>query len=328
MKEAFELFEPLAELRDIKRGDLVVHMEYGVGKYLGSKMIDVSGQVKRHLAVEYADREILYIPADLPETLERYIGVGGKKPKLSKLNSKEWKRVKEKTRIALQSVAQDMIKLQAKRSSLKGFVFVPYKEWEERFEDEFPFEETPDQLKAFREVKEDLEGGKPMDRLICGDVGFGKTEVAIRAAFRSVMNGKQVAFLAPTTILAEQHYLVLSRRMKNFAVRVELLSRFRTKQEQTAAVAEAKKGRVDIIVGTHRLLSKDVSFHDLGLVVVDEEQRFGVQHKEKIKHFRELVHVLTLTATPIPRTLYLSLLGVRDMSVINTPPEQRLPIIT
>ena len=327
-KEAFESFEPLTELRDIRRGDLVVHFEYGVGKYLGSKMIEMAGQMKRHLAIEYADKEILYIPADQPDPLERYIGIGGKSPKLSKLNSKEWKRTREKTRIALEGIAHDMIQLQAKRSTLRGFVLQSHTEWEAKFNEEFPFEETDDQRKAFEDVLQDLESGKSMDRLVCGDVGFGKTEVAIRAAFRAVMNGKQVAFLAPTTVLAEQHYLVLTRRVKNFAARVELLSRYRKKDQQKKIVEAVKAGSVDIVIGTHRLLSRDVSFHDLGLVVVDEEQRFGVKHKERIKHFRELVHVLTLTATPIPRTLYLSLLGVRDMSVITTPPKQRLPIIT
>ncbi len=328
LRESFEAFEPLSELRDIQRGDFVVHLDYGVGKYLGSKMIQSGGREKRHLAIEYADREILYVPADTAGPLERYIGVGGKRPKLSKLSGKEWKRIKEKTRVALEGMVHEMIKLQAKRSVLTGFQFIPDTKLETEFNADFPFEPTKDQMKAFSDVKKDMESEKPMDRLICGDVGFGKTEVAIRAAFKAVLNGKQVAFLAPTTILAEQHYLVLKRRMKNFAVRVELLSRYRNKNEQKEIVAQVKSGVVDIIIGTHRLLSRDVQFKDLGFVVVDEEQRFGVKHKERIKHFRELVDVLTLSATPIPRTLYLSLLGVRDMSVISTPPKQRLPIMT
>ncbi|PIQ85871.1 MAG: transcription-repair coupling factor [Candidatus Omnitrophica bacterium CG11_big_fil_rev_8_21_14_0_20_45_26] len=328
LRDQFETFEPLTELHDIRRGDYVVHFDYGVGKFLGSKMIEVTGTPKRHLAIEYADKEILYIPADAAVSLERYIGVGGRSPKLSKLNGKEWKRIKEKTRLALEGIARDMLKLQAKRHSKVGIIFKPNAEWEKEFAETFPFEETPDQLKAFQDVAKDMEGAKPMDRLICGDVGFGKTEVAIRAAFKAVINGKQVAFLAPTTILAEQHYVVLKRRMKAFAVRVELLSRFRSAKAQKTVVAQARTGAIDIVVGTHRLLSKDVAFKDLGLVVVDEEQRFGVKHKEKIKYFREMVDVLTLTATPIPRTLYISLMGVRDMSIINTPPKQRLPVST
>ncbi|MBI4387469.1 MAG: DEAD/DEAH box helicase [Candidatus Omnitrophica bacterium] len=328
LRERFEAFEPLTELRDIERGDLVVHLDYGIGKYLGSKMIQIGGKSKRHIAIEYADKEILYIAADQSEELERYIGIGAKKPKLSKLNSKEWKRIKEKTRLALQGIARDMIRLQAKRSSAHGFSFKSNLEWETEFAKRFPFEPTKDQLKAFEETFRDMERPKPMDRLICGDVGFGKTEVAIRAAFRAVLHGKQVAFLAPTTILAEQHYIVLKKRTKDFPVRVELISRFRSKKEQKEIIEQVKTGTVDIIIGTHRLLSQDVTFHDLGLVVVDEEQRFGVRHKERIKQFRELADVLTLTATPIPRTLYLSLMGVRDMSVIDTAPKQRLPIMT
>jgi len=327
-RDHFETFEPLTELRDIHRGDFVVHMEYGIGKFLGSKMLEVAGQKKRHLAIEYQDREILYIPTDTNTSLERYIGIGGRKPKLSKLNGKEWQRIKKKTRLALESLARDMLKLQAKRNTLKGIKFEKHQEWEKEFNDAFPFEETPDQLKAFKAVAHDMVSEKPMDRLICGDVGFGKTEVAIRAAFTAVTNEKQVVFLAPTTILAEQHYVVLKRRMQPFAVRIELLSRFRSKQEQKEVVEQVKAGAVDVVVGTHRLLSRDVQFKDLGLVVVDEEQRFGVKHKERIKQFRELVDVLTLTATPIPRTLYMSLLGVRDMSIINTPPQQRLSVLT
>lgn len=328
LSESFQAFEPLTELRDIKRGDFVVHLEYGIGKFLGSKMIQVEGAEKRHIAIEYLDKEILYIPWDKTQPLERYIGIGGKKPKLSKLNGKEWKRIKERTRIALEGMAHEMVRLQAKRNTLSGIVFKSNKKWEDEFNQEFPYEPTNDQTKAFREVLFDMESKKPMDRLICGDVGFGKTEVALRAAFRAVTNDKQVMFLAPTTILAEQHYLVLKHRMRNFAARVELLSRYLDKKEQKTIVEQVKNGAVDIVVGTHRVLSKDIQFKNLGLVVVDEEQRFGVKHKEKIKHFRELVDVLTLTATPIPRTLYLSLLGIRDMSIINTPPKQRLPVIT
>ncbi|MBI4971057.1 MAG: DEAD/DEAH box helicase [Candidatus Omnitrophica bacterium] len=236
--------------------------------------------------------------------------------------------MKEKTRLAIKNLAIDLLELQAKRSLMKGLKCQPDGEWMVRFEEEFPFEETPDQVKAWEEVRKDMESEKPMDRLLCGDVGFGKTEVAMRAAFKAVMNQRQVAFLVPTTILAEQHFLSLSRRAKNFPVRVEALSRFKTKLEQKRIVDDVKAGLVDIVIGTHRLLSSDIYFKNLGLVVIDEEQRFGVRHKEKLKHLRELVDVLTLTATPIPRTLYLSLLGARDMSTISTPPKTRLPVET
>ena len=328
LRERFESFEPLTELRDIRPGDYVVHLKYGIGTFLGSKIMKLSGVPKRHLAIEYADREILYIPADTQEPLERYIGAGSKKPKLTKLHSTQWARVKEKTRVAVEGIARGMLKLQALRTASDGFLFKPDDDWQRQFEDEFPFEETVDQEKAIQDVKRDMESKKPMDRLLCGDVGYGKTEIAFRAAFKAVMNGRQVAFLVPTTILAEQHYVVLTRRLKNFPVRVDLLSRYKSKAAQQKAVKALARGEVDIIIGTHRLLSKDVHIPKLGLVVIDEEQRFGVRHKERLKELRALVDVLTLTATPIPRTLYLSMLGVRDMSVINTPPKARLPIRT
>ncbi len=328
MRERFESFEPLTEIGDVKQGSLVVHLQYGVGRFLGAKMLNIDGKSKRHLAIEYADKEILYVPADGHEPIERYIGVEGKRPKLTKLHSKEWIRIKEKARLAARGVARDIVTLQAKRSILKGFAFAEDHDWQKDFENKFPFELTPDQKKSVEEVKRDMESEKPMDRLICGDVGYGKTEVAFRAVFKAVMNAKQVAILAPTTILAEQHYVVLKKRAKDFPVKIELLSRFRSKAEQKEAIRQVADGAVDVIIGTHRLLSSDVKFRDLGLVVIDEEQRFGVRHKDRLKHLRELVDVLTLTATPIPRTLYLSLLGSRDMSIISTPPKQRLPIIT
>ena len=328
LKAHLEEFEPVAGLEDIHAGDFVVHVEYGVGKFLGTKTLKISGTTKRHLAIEYADQEILYLPFDQHQLLERYLGLEGKRPKLTKLQSKEWARIKEKTRLAVRGVAREMVRLQARRSVLPAFGFPSDNEWQREFEQAFPYEETPDQRRATEEVKRDMESTKPMDRLLCGDVGYGKTEVAIRAAFKAALAGKQVAFLVPTTLFAEQHYLTLKRRIKDTPVQAELLSRYRDKKGQKVAIAHLKEGKVDVIIGTHRLLSRDVAFKDLGLVIIDEEQRFGVKHKERLKLLRETVDVLTLTATPIPRTLYLSLLGVRDMSVIETPPKQRLPIRT
>ncbi len=328
LRAHFEEFEPVQGLEDIRVGDYVVHVEYGIGKFLGTKTLKISGSTKRHLAIEYANEEIIYLPFDQHQLLERYLGLEGKKPKPTRLQSKEWLRIKERTRLAVKGIAREMVRLQAKRNILPGFQFPKELDWQQEFEKAFPYEETPDQRRATDEVKQDMERMKPMDRLLCGDVGYGKTEVAIRAAFKAVLAGKQVAFLVPTTLLAEQHYLTFKRRMKDAPVRIDLLSRYRDSKDQKKVIAQLKDGKVDVIIGTHRLLSKDVSFKDLGLVVIDEEQRFGVGHKEKLKFLRETVDVLTLTATPIPRTLYLSLLGVRDMSVIETPPKQRLPIVT
>jgi transcription-repair coupling factor (superfamily II helicase) len=328
LRSHLEEFEPVSKLDDIQAGDYVVHIEYGIGKFLGTKTLKISGSPKKHLALEYAHEEIIYLPFDQHQLLERYLGLEGKKPKLTRLQSKEWARIKERTRQVVRGIARDMVELQAKRSVKAGFSFPTDDDLQTEFERGFPYEETPDQRRATEEVKRDMESRKPMDRLLCGDVGYGKTEVAIRAAHKAVLGGKQVAFLVPTTLLAEQHYLTLKRRIKDTAVCVELLSRYRGAGEQKQVIERLKVGKVDIIIGTHRLLSKDVSFPDLGLVIIDEEQRFGVHHKEKLKFLRETVDVLTLTATPIPRTLYLSLLGVRDMSVIETPPKQRLPIVT
>lgn len=326
LREHFESFEPLTEVAELEPGDYVVHLRYGIARFLGTKRIEVKGEKVRHLALEFANNEILYLPVDEP--LERYIGVEGKRPKLTRLHSKEWERAKAKARLAVEGIARDLVALQAKRELLSGLAFPSDFPEQALFEAEFPFEETPDQTKAVQEVKRDMEAPKPMDRLLCGDVGFGKTEVAMRAAFKAVMAGKQVAFLVPTTVLAEQHHLVFKARTENFPVVTEVLSRFRSPQAQKEILKRLKEGKVDILVGTHRLLSPDVQFRDLGLVVIDEEQRFGVAHKEKLKKLRELVDVLTLTATPIPRTLYLSLMGARDLSVIHTPPRTRLPIKT
>jgi len=322
----FEDFEALTAHKDLVPGDIVVHLQYGIGRYLGTKKIQIEGKKKRHIAIEYAKGEILYL--DVSEPLERYIGGEGVPPKLTRLHGKEWERVKKKTRLAVHSVARDLLSLQARRNLIRGYSFPKDQPWQLEFEAEFPFEETPDQLKATREVKEDMESDRCMDRLLCGDVGYGKTEVALRAAFKAVMSGKQVAILVPTTILAEQHYLVFQKRIINFPMTVGVLSRFQPRVKQAAVLASLKLGRTDIVIGTHRLLSKDVRFKNLGLVVIDEEQRFGVRHKEILKALRASVDVLTLTATPIPRTLYMSLVGVRDMSVINTPPKSRLAIET
>jgi transcription-repair coupling factor (superfamily II helicase) len=326
MEERLETFEPVAGTKDLERGDLVVHLKYGIGRFLGTKVIQMQKVRTRCMAIEYADREILYL--SMEEPVERYIGGSGVSPKLTKLNTQEWERIKHRTRTALHKVAQDLLQIQAKRSLLKGLAFPKDTPWQEQFENEFPFEETPGQKRAIEEVKRDMESDGPMDRLLCGDVGYGKTEVAMRAAFKAVMGGKQAAFLVPTTILAEQHYILLKDRAKNFPASVGLLSRFQTPREQKAIVKALREGAMDVVIGTHRLLSKDIQFKDLGLVIIDEEQRFGVRHKEKLKQMRTQVDVLTLTATPIPRTLHMALLGVRDMSVIDTPPENRLPIET
>lgn len=326
MRQRFQAFEALTETADLEPGDYVVHLQYGIARYLGTKKMMLKKKTVRCVALEFADREILYL--DSKEPLERYIGVEGKKPRLTRLHSKEWEKAKAKTRLAVESVARDLLSLQAKRELSHGQTFPKDSEWQSKFEEEFPFEETEDQIKATEDIKKDMEGAKPMDRLLCGDVGFGKTEVAMRAAFKAVMAGKQVAFLVPTTVLAEQHALVFKERTRTFPIKIEVLSRFRSRKNQTEILKQLWEGKVDVIIGTHRLFSSDVQFKDLGLVIIDEEQRFGVAHKEKLKKLRELVDVLTLTATPIPRTLYLSLMGARDMSVINTPPRTRLPIET
>jgi transcription-repair coupling factor (superfamily II helicase) len=326
MEERLETFEPVTGTKDLERGDLVVHLKYGIGRFLGTKVIQMQKERTRCMAIEYAAREILYLSLDEP--VERYIGGSGVAPKLTKLNTQEWERIKHRTRTALHQVAQDLLKIQAQRSTMKGLAFPQDTAWQKQFEKEFPFEETPGQKRAIEEVKRDMESAGPMDRLLCGDVGYGKTEVAMRAAFKAVMGGKQVAFLVPTTILAEQHYILFKDRAKNFPVTVELLSRFQTAKEQKAVARSLGEGSTDVVIGTHRLLSKDIQFKDLGLVIIDEEQRFGVRHKERLKQMRTQVDVLTLTATPIPRTLHMALLGVRDMSVIDTPPENRLPVET
>ena len=319
---------PLSNFLDLNIGDYVVHNQHGIGRFLGLQKIKARDGVKDHLVIEYDRREKLYVPVDSMHLVQRYFAFHARRPKLYRLGSKEWERVKKRAGKGIQKMAWELLTLQAMRAGAQGFVYGRDTQWQQEFEKTFPYEETPDQLTATQEVKKDMESGRLMDRLLCGDVGYGKTEVAMRAAFKAVMGGKQVAYLVPTTILAEQHYQNFSARLKEFALNIQLLCRFRTQTEQKEVVEGLKDGSVDIVIATHRLLSDDVSFRDLGLVIIDEEQRFGVKHKEKLKKLRLSTDVLALTATPIPRTLYMSLMGARDLSVINTPPQNRLPIKT
>ncbi len=313
---------------DLNIGDYVVHENHGIGRYEGVEQLVIQGIKKDYLTIRYKGEDKLYVPIDQMHLIQKYIGSDSIKPKINKLSSGEWAKTKEKAKKAVEDMAHDLLELYAKRESFKGFSFSKDGEWQRQFEDLFPYEETEGQARSIIEIKKDMERPKPMDRLLCGDVGYGKTEVALRAAFKSVMDGKQVAFLVPTTILAQQHYNTIVERFANFPVKIATLSRFRTKAEQKLAIDNIRRGVVDIVVGTHRLLSKDVSFSDLGLLIIDEEQRFGVKHKESLKKFKETVDVLTLTATPIPRTLHMSLSGIRDMSVIEDPPEERYPVQT
>ena len=320
--------EKIANFTDLNVGDYVVHENHGLGVYKGIEKIEVDKILKDYIKIEYAGGSNLYILATQLEMIQKYAGKDAKKPKLNRLGGQEWTRTKSRVRGAVKEIAADLVKLYALREERNGFVYGPDTVWQREFEELFPFEETQDQELAIEDTKRDMESTKIMDRLICGDVGYGKTEVAIRAAFKAVQEGKQVAYLAPTTILAQQIYNTFSQRMKDFPVRVDLMCRFKTAAEMKHTVEGLKKGQVDIVVGTHRILSKDVEFKDLGLLVVDEEQRFGVAHKEKIKQMKTNVDVLTLTATPIPRTLHMSLIGIRDMSVLEEPPMDRLPIQT
>lgn len=313
---------------DLNINDYVVHENHGIGRYEGVEQLDIQGIKKDYLTIRYKGKDKLYVPIDQMNLIQKYIGSDTIKPKVNKLSSVEWARTKQKAKLAVEDMAQDLLELYAKRESLKGFRFSEDGIWQRQFEDLFPYEETDGQLRSTSEIKEDMEGIKPMDRLLCGDVGYGKTEVALRAAFKAITDGKQVAFLVPTTILAQQHYNTIMNRFSNFPMKVAMLSRFRTKAQQNIEIEGIRKGIVDIVVGTHRLLSKDILFKDLGLLVIDEEQRFGVKHKESLKKLKESIDVLTLTATPIPRTLHMSLSGIRDMSVIEDPPEERYPVQT
>jgi transcription-repair coupling factor (superfamily II helicase) len=320
--------ERAAFLRGLKVGDYVVHIEHGIAVYDGLIRRTVGKIEREYLNLRYADGDRLYVPVDQIDRVSRYIGAGDAAPSLTRLGTQEWERAKRKARAAVQELADELLGLYARRQLSRGHAFSPDGEWQHELEDAFPYVETPDQLKALADVKQDMEQIQPMDRLICGDVGFGKTEVALRAAFKAIQDGKQVAVLVPTTVLAQQHFDTFMRRMAAFPVTIDLISRFRSPKEQDAILHKLARGEIDIIIGTHRLLSKDIHFKDLGLLVVDEEQRFGVRHKERIKQMRANVDVLTLTATPIPRTLHMALAGIRDLSVIDTPPEDRVPIKT
>lgn len=318
----------LLNYQDLAPGDYVVHEIYGIGEFLGTETIEYDGLKKDFIKISYKGADALYVPTDEMDLVTKYIGSGGPKPRISSLGGSEWKRSKEKARKAVDAIAEDLLELYAKRSKVKGHAFSADSPWQQEFEESFLYEETPSQLRAAEEIKADMESSKPMDRLLCGDVGYGKTEVALRAAFKAVMDGKQVAFLAPTTILVQQHYQTMMDRFLSYPMRIEFLSRFKSAEKQKAVVKQIRQGSVDIVVGTHRLLSKDIQFKDLGLLIVDEEQRFGVKDKEKMKKIKENVDVLTLSATPIPRTLQLSLTGIRDMSLLEEPPEERYPTIS
>ena len=313
---------------ELKLGDYVVHVNHGIGVYKGIKQLEVHGHKRDYLELSYNSGDTLYVPVEQLDLVQKYIGSEGKAPKISKLGGLEWIKAKNKVKKSIADIAEELVKLYATRATLKGYTYSKDTVWQKQFEEEFPFQETPDQIVAIEEIKKDMESDKPMDRLLCGDVGYGKTEVAVRAAFKAVMDGKQVAFLVPTTILAEQHYKNLTKRFSDFPVKIEMVSRFRTPAQQKVVIKATKEGNVDILIGTHRIIQQDVKFKDLGVLIVDEEQRFGVTHKEKIKSIRKNIDVLTLTATPIPRTLHMSLTGVRDISVIETPPEERYPIQT
>ena len=313
---------------DLKIGDYIVHRTHGIGQYIGVNTIKADGIIKDYIKIKYKGDDILYVPTNALDNIRKYIGAEGKEPKVNALGSKEWEKTKAKVKSNLRQVAEELIELYAIRQKTEGFAFSKDTEWQKDFEDSFPYQETDDQLRCIDEVKQDMEKAKPMDRLLCGDVGYGKTEVAIRAAFKACMDQKQVAYLAPTTVLSNQQYESFKDRMKEYPIRVEVINRFRTKKEQEDIVKRLELGEIDILIGTHRLLSKDIKFKNLGLLIIDEEHRFGVKAKEKIKEYKKNVDVLTMTATPIPRTLHMSIVGMRDMSVIYEPPQNRKPVRT
>lgn len=320
---------PVNAFVDIKKGDYVVHQQHGIGIFLGFEEIRLRDELRPHMVIKYAGQDRLFVPLEQMHLVQKYISFGGgRRLQIYRLGSGIWKRAKMRAQKATVKVALDLLKLQALRKSLGGFVFSKDTDWQLQFEKTFPYPETSGQAKAVISTKQDMESPYAMDRLLCGDVGYGKTEVAMRAAFKCVMDNRQVAFLVPTTVLAEQHYQNFKKRLIDFPVRVEMLSRFKTPVQQKAIIKDLAAGQVDIVVATHRLLSNDIIFKNLGLVIIDEEQRFGVKSKEKLKEMRALVDVLTLTATPIPRTLYMSLMGAKDISVINTPPENRMAVET
>ncbi|HHV8265400.1 TPA: transcription-repair coupling factor [Streptococcus pneumoniae] len=320
--------ERLKDYNELEKGDYVVHHIHGIGQYLGIETIEIKGIHRDYVSVQYQNGDQISIPVEQIHLLSKYISSDGKAPKLNKLNDGHFKKAKQKVKNQVEDIADDLIKLYSERSQLKGFAFSADDDDQDAFDDAFPYVETDDQLRSIEEIKRDMQASQPMDRLLVGDVGFGKTEVAMRAAFKAVNDHKQVVILVPTTVLAQQHYTNFKERFQNFAVNVDVLSRFRSKKEQTATLEKLKNGQVDILIGTHRVLSKDVVFADLGLMIIDEEQRFGVKHKETLKELKKQVDVLTLTATPIPRTLHMSMLGIRDLSVIETPPINRYPVQT
>ena len=320
--------EKIAAFTDLAVGDYVVHENHGVGQYMGTVRLASEGTYRDFLHIRYQGADKLYVPTDQLDRVQKYIGSEGETPKLNRLSGGEWQRQKARVKASIQEIAGELLRLYAHRESAPGHAFDPDTPWQREFEDSFPFEETPDQLAAIEEIKRDMEKPRIMDRLLCGDVGYGKTEVALRAIFKCVMGGKQAALLAPTTILVQQHYATMMNRFHGFPIKVETLSRFKTAQEQKEVLRRLEAGELDVVIGTHRLLGKDVNFKDLGLLVVDEEQRFGVTHKEAIKKIKRTVDVLTLTATPIPRTLHMSMVGIRDMSLLQSPPEERYPVQT
>ncbi|MBQ2058808.1 MAG: DEAD/DEAH box helicase, partial [Firmicutes bacterium] len=313
---------------DVNKGDYVVHENHGIGRFDGVEKLEIDGSVRDYLKILYAGADVLYVPVDQLETIQKYVGSEGVAPKINRLSGSDWQMTKERAKAAIRDMAEDLLKLQAQRNAHKGWQFGPDSPWQKEFEDAFPYVETQDQLRCAEEIKRDMESPKAMDRLLCGDVGYGKTEVAARAVFKCLDEGKQAAILVPTTVLANQHFHSFKERFRDYPFNIEMLSRFRTESQQAEIVRKLAKGDVDLVIGTHRLLSKDIRFKDLGLLVVDEEQRFGVEHKERIKQLKTDVDVLTLSATPIPRTLHMSLIGVRDMSVIEEPPEDRYPVQT
>ncbi|HHA9005008.1 TPA: transcription-repair coupling factor [Streptococcus pneumoniae] len=320
--------ERLKDYNELEKGDYVVHHIHGIGQYLGIETIEIKGIHRDYVSVQYQNGDQISIPVEQIHLLSKYISSDGKAPKLNKLNDGHFKKAKQEVKNQVEDIADDLIKLYSERSQLKGFAFSADDDDQDAFDDAFPYVETDDQLRSIEEIKRDMQASQPMDRLLVGDVGFGKTEVAMRAAFKAVNDHKQVVILVPTTVLAQQHYTNFKERFQNFAVNIDVLSRFRSKKEQTATLEKLKNGQVDILIGTHRVLSKDVVFADLGLMIIDEEQRFGVKHKETLKELKKQVDVLTLTATPIPRTLHMSMLGIRDLSVIETPPTNRYPVQT
>lgn len=329
-RRASKLFNEAEKIvfSELKQGDYVVHKIHGIGQFIGVNTLVTDKTTKDYIKIKYKNDDILYVPTDQLDNVKKYIGGGDALPKINRLGSKEWENTKERVKKNLREVAKELIELYAKRQKSRGYAFSKDTPWQQEFENSFIYQETDDQLRCIEEIKKDMEMQKPMDRLLCGDVGYGKTEVAIRAAFKAIMDQKQVAYLVPTTVLADQQYKSFKERMEEFPVNVEVLNRFKTKKEQQEIIKKLKLGEIDIIIGTHRILSKDIEFKDLGLLIIDEEHRFGVKDKEKIKEYKNSIDVLTMTATPIPRTLHMSIVGVRDMSIIYEPPQNRKPVQT